>query len=159
MNKPVLDMTAGSRMMWFNHDDSRALFSDQRKESAELCDGRTLTVSPNIQSDFRQLPFRDNTFYHVIFDPPHIDNLGPRSWTRAKYGALFPTWRDGIADGFAEAFRVLRPFGTLIFKWNETKIPVTEVLALTPNKPLYGHRSGKASKTHWISFIKEDTAQ
>lgn len=45
--------------------------------------------------------------------------------------------------------------GTLIFKWNEYQIPVREVLACTPHKPLYGHRSGRQSKTHWIAFIKE----
>jgi len=27
-------------------------------------------------------------------------------------------------------------------------------LSLTPEKPLYGHRSGKQSKTHWIAFLK-----
>ena len=56
--------------------------------------------------------------------------------------------------GFAECFRVLRPEGTLIFKWCEYDVPVSEVLALTPEKPLYGHRSGKQSKTHWIAFLK-----
>ena len=56
--------------------------------------------------------------------------------------------------GFAECFRVLRPNGTLIFKWNETDIKVSEVLALTDEKPVFGHRSGKASKTHWICFMK-----
>jgi hypothetical protein len=28
------------------------------------------------------------------------------------------------------------------------------VLALTPEKPLYGHRSGKKAQTHWIAFLK-----
>lgn len=49
---------------------------------------------------------------------------------------------------------VLRPEGTLIFKWSESDIPVREVLALTPMKPLYGHRSGKAGKTLWVAFMK-----
>lgn len=59
-----------------------------------------------------------------------------------------------IRRGFAECFRVLRPGGTLIFKWNELAVPVREILALTPERPLYGHKSGKASKTHWIAFLK-----
>jgi SAM-dependent methyltransferase len=45
--------------------------------------------------------------------------------------------------GFAECFRVLRPGGTLIFKWNETQVPLKEVLALTPHKPLFGHPNGR----------------
>jgi len=31
---------------------------------------------------------------------------------------------------------------------------VRDVLALTPERPLYGHKSGKLSKTHWIAFLK-----
>ncbi len=64
-------------------------------------------------------------------------------------------WKEEIEKGFSECFRVLKPGGTLIFKWSETDIKVKEILQLTPEKPLYGHKSGKASKTHWIAFIKE----
>jgi len=35
---------------------------------------------------------------------------------------------------------------------------VREILALTPERPLYGHKSGKASKTHWIAFLKPNSA-
>ena len=50
---------------------------------------------------------------------------------------------------------MLKPHGTLIFKWNEVDIPLREVLALTPEKPLYGLRSGKKANTHWVAFIKQ----
>jgi hypothetical protein len=33
-----------------------------------------------------------------------------------------------------------------------------EVLALTPEKPLYGHRSGKKAQTHWVAFLKPNAA-
>jgi hypothetical protein len=59
-----------------------------------------------------------------------------------------------LRAGFAECFRVLRPEGTLIFKWNEYEVPLRDVLALTPEKPLYGHQAGKQQKTHWIAFLK-----
>ena len=55
------------------------------------------------------------------------------------------------------SFRVLRPEGTLIFKWCEYEVPVREVLALTPEKPLFGHQSGKLGKTHWIAFLKPNS--
>lgn len=155
MSAPVLDATAGPRMMWFDPADARAVYVDERHETVTLCDGRTITIEPDVQADFRSLPFPDATFHHVVFDPPHMERVGKTSWTRAKYGALFPTWRDDLAGGFAECFRVLKPGGTLIFKWNEYQIPVSEVLALTSHKPLYGHRSGKQSKTHWVAFLKE----
>jgi hypothetical protein len=44
--------------------------------------------------------------------------------------------------------------GVLIFKWNETQVTVSELLALTDEKPLFGHKSGKREKTHWITFMK-----
>jgi len=52
----------------------------------------------------------------------------------------------------------LKPNGTLIFKWAETQIKVSEVLALTTEKPLFGHKSGKLSKTHWLTFTKPNNA-
>ncbi|EGL7480410.1 SAM-dependent methyltransferase, partial [Salmonella enterica] len=52
-------------------------------------------------------------------------------------------------------FRVLRPHGVLIFKWNETQIPVSQILALTDVKPAIGQRTGKNDKTHWIIFVKD----
>lgn len=155
---PVLDPASSARMMWFDKNDDRALFGDIRDEGDIQCvDGRTITVHPDQVMDFRALPFPDESFWHVAFDPPHLDNLGRNSWTAQKYGRLLPSWRDDLALGFSECFRVLKPHGTLIFKWNEDRIPVGEILALTPEKPLYGHRSGKASKTHWIAFIKDNS--
>ena len=152
---PVLDPASSARAFWFDKSDPRALFADIRTlEPTPLTNGQTLEVAPDVLADFRDLPFPDASFYHVIFDPPHLKSLGKDSWTALKYGALLPTWKDDLRAGFSECFRVLKPHGTLIFKWNEDQIPVTEVLALTDQKPLYGHRSGKASKTHWIAFMK-----
>lgn len=151
---PVLDPASSSRMMWYDKNDDRALFGDIREMSTELCDGRTLEIKPDQKMDFRRMPFPDDSFYHVVFDPPHLISLGKDSWTAQKYGRLLPSWEDDIRAGFSECFRVLKPYGTLIFKWNEDQIPVQTILALTPEKPLYGHRSGRLSKTHWIAFIK-----
>ncbi|MGG4774873.1 class I SAM-dependent methyltransferase [Paenalcaligenes sp. Me52] len=161
MTATVLDPCCGGRMMWFNRQDQRCLFGDMRHESLIVTDRthkedgtRAIHVHPDMQMDFRALPFPDNTFYHVAFDPPHLVRAGKRSWMAAKYGKLGDDWRDDLRLGFAECFRVLRPHGTLNFKWNETQIPVRNVLACTDVAPLYGHRSGRLNKTHWITFIK-----
>lgn len=156
----VLDMCCGSRMFWFDKQDQRAVFSDIRAEEHTLCDGRHLVISPDVIADFRALPFADSTFPVVIFDPPHLERVGDDAWMGKKYGRLNKdTWRDDLRAGFAEAFRVLRPHGVLIFKWNETQIPVSQVLALTEIKPLIGQRTGKNDKTHWISFVKDGDQQ
>jgi len=151
----ILDMCCGSRMFWLDKQDSRAVFSDVRSESHTLCDGRLLNIAPDVIADFRQLPFADCSFAQVVFDPPHLDRAGENGWIRKKYGALNKeTWRDDIRAGFTEAFRVLRPLGTLVFKWNETQIPVSQVIALTAQKPTIWQRTGKGDKTHWILFLK-----
>lgn len=98
--KRVLDMTAGSRMMWFDPNNTSAVFVDSRTLDTELCDGRRLEIKPDVVADFRALPFADCSFDHVVFDPPHLESLGASSWTAAKYGALLTSWR-GLRRGFA----------------------------------------------------------
>ena len=155
INKPVIDVCCGSRMFYFNKLDERVLFCDKRNESHILCDGRFLEINPDVQLDFTNLPFNDETFYHVCFDPPHLIKVGQNSWLAKKYGQLNKsTWQEDLKLGFSECFRVLKKNGTLIFKWNEQDVPIKKILALTEHKPLYGHISGKRSNTHWISFIK-----
>lgn len=152
--KKVLDVCCGSRMFYFNKNDDRVLFCDKRSEDIELTD-RVISVRPDVVANFKNLPFADGTFHQVVFDPPHLLRVGESSYMFAKYGKLdHNTWQEDLKQGFDECFRVLATNGTLIFKWNEIQIPVSEILALTPYDPLYGHRSGKRSNTHWISFIK-----
>jgi ubiquinone/menaquinone biosynthesis C-methylase UbiE len=158
----VLDPCCGTRMFWFDKKDSRAIFGDVRSETITVTDRshradgtRTLTVAPDQHMDFRSLPFPDASFRLVVFDPPHLLRAGEGGWLHAKYGRLDrATWRDDLRAGFAECFRVLEPDGVLIFKWAETNIAVSEILALTPEKPLFGHPSGKRAGTHWICFMK-----
>ncbi|MBH2948224.1 class I SAM-dependent methyltransferase [Serratia marcescens] len=153
--KSILDMCCGSRMFWFDKEDERAVFSDKRSESHILCDGRKLVISPDLIADFRALPFPDSLFSVVVFDPPHLERAGPNSWLGKKYGKLNrETWRDDLRAGFREAFRVLRPHAVLIFKWNETQIPVSQIISLTSEKPAIWQRTGKGDKTHWIVFVK-----
>ena len=160
MKQSALDACCGSRMFWFDRADPRAVFVDKRKETHVLPDisskggSRTLTIAPDIVADFTALPFETGTFALVVFDPPHFERNGDSSWCAKKYGTLKGDWREELRKGFAECFRVLRPEGTLVFKWNETDIPVSHILELTPEKPLFGNRCGKSNKTHWIVFMK-----
>ncbi|MDU1358093.1 MAG: SAM-dependent methyltransferase [Citrobacter freundii] len=105
-------------------------------------DGRRLVISPDLIADFRALPFADESFPVVVFDPPHLERVGQSAWMGKKYGRLNKkTWRSDLRAGFKEAFRVLWPHGVLIFKWNETQIPVSQILALTDVKPAIGQRT------------------
>jgi len=158
----ALDACCGSRMFWFNRADPRAVFVDKRRETHELTDksskggSRTLIVDPDIQADFTALPFPDESFAMVIFDPPHLIRNGRKGWLAKKYGKLEGDWKEELRQGFAECFRVLAANGTLIFKWNEHEVPVSQVLALTPETPMVGNRCGKTAKSHWLVFLKHN---
>ncbi len=146
-------------MMWFDKQDGRCLFADCRDDVLDVSHCTTnpgkKEVRPDQLHDFREMPYDDESFHHVVFDPPHVRNISMKSVTGFSYGSLDKeAWQDDLRLGFAECFRVLKQNGTLIFKWNEVDIPLREVLALTPEKPLYGHRSGKKANTHWVAFVK-----
>ena len=158
----VLDPCCASRMMWFDRQNPDVVFGDQRSETIVVTDRsngrengtRTLRIEPDTLMDFRAIPYPDNTFRLVAFDPPHLHTAGPRSWLAAKYGKLTDDWREDLRRGFAECFRVLASDGVLVFKWNETQVKVKEVLALTPMQPLFGHPTGRKGLTHWLVFMK-----
>ena len=96
MNPTVLDPCCGSRMMWFDKQDQRVLFGDQRTESHVLSDGRALEIKPDVKLDFTNLPFPDNSF----------------------------------------------------------RLIASEILKLTPNKPLFGHVTKRHGGTIWLTFMK-----
>lgn len=146
-------------MFWFDRADGRALFLDKRRESlsADTREGRReIVINPDVLGDFTALPFPDSTFALVVFDPPHTF-AGRKGWMAKKYGSLNSNWREEIQRGFAECFRVLCPLGTLIFKWNEHRVPVSTILSLTTERPLFGQRCGTTAKTHWIVFMKQNS--
>lgn len=155
----ILDACCGGKMFYFDKEDPRVLFQDIRDADITLCDGRAFQIHPDVQADFTAMPYPDGSFSMVVFDPPHLKYTGSKKeadwWQMTKYGYLSKDWREMLTKGFAECFRVLRPGGFLIFKWNETDIKVKEILSLTPEKPIFGHISGKRANTHWICFMKQ----
>ncbi len=165
MTKRVLDPCCSIRAMWYDKADPRTHFADCRSGRLNMDQypsqkGRSdKVVAPDQIHDFTDMPYDDESFYHVVFDPPHVKNSAlnmETSITGFVYGALDPdTWKETLSKGFSECFRVLKPNGTLIFKWSERSIQLHEVLKLTDQKPLYGHKSAKRMGTHWIAFIKD----
>lgn len=143
-------------MLWFDRDNPNAIFMDKREVDETLCDGRALKVAPDIVADFTNMPFPDETFSLVVFDPPHLTSLGENSWLAKKYGRLVGDWEIEIAEGFKECLRVLKQDGTLIFKWNTTDVSLKQVLPLAPCRPLFGHTTGRQAKTIWAAFLKRE---
>ena len=162
IKQPILDACCGGRMFYFDKEDPRVVFQDIRDEEVPLSDGRIFKVHPDVIADFRNMPYPDDSFNMVVFDPPHMvyysrSNTAEherRGDLYAAYGELRKDWREYLGQGFQECFRVLKPGGFLIFKWSDTDIKVKSILDLTPEKPILGHKSGKAMGTHWILFMK-----
>lgn len=151
MEKKILDVTCGARSIWFNKQHPAAVYCDKRREqyhhlwkNAGNC---TLDIAPDVMCDFTALPFPDNSFPLVVFDPPHLTGAKETAWLVKKYGKLDDNWPQMLHNGFRECMRVLKPDGVLIFKWSEYDIPAAEVWKALGHKPLFGHHSGKQSRT------------
>lgn len=160
----ILDACCGGRMFWFDKNNPNVLFQDRRVVEPVMIgndkNARVFECKPDVIADFRTMAYPDYSFKMVVFDPPHLTSVGKSSWLSQKYGSLDKnTWKEDLARGFSECFRVLKDEGILIFKWNEHDIKLKEVLNLSPYTPLFGHPSGKMMKTHWICFMKSSDYQ
>lgn len=74
MEKKILDVTCGSRSIWFDKNNPYAVYCDKRREEFRWLwknSDCTLTIDPDVICDFTDLPFSDNSFPLVVFDPPH----------------------------------------------------------------------------------------
>lgn len=95
--KKILDACCGSKMFWFDKNNPDVEFCDIRKlERTEYYPGRYIEVNPNTVCDFTELPFADNSFHLVAFDPPHLKQAGKNSILATKYGRLEGDWRDTL---------------------------------------------------------------
>ncbi|MDY2639015.1 MAG: class I SAM-dependent methyltransferase [Ligilactobacillus salivarius] len=152
----ILDVCCGSKMFWYNKEEPHTTFMDVRDEVLTYTDRnavRKLEVNPDIVADFRNIPFADNSFDLVVFDPPHLIHVGDNSWLAKKYGKLDKnTWPQDLKLGFDECMRVLKPNGTMLFKWNEDQIKIKDVFAVFEQQPILGD---KRSKTRWSVFVNE----
>ncbi len=174
--KIVLDATAGLRHMWFNKNNPYVVFLD-RDDDARLyaryelykrrrgMPGRSVRRSfkvPTTVGDYRHLPYPDGQFRVVVFDPPHRSDIGKNAIMLPQFGLLSPeTWPADLRAAAKELWRVLAPYGVLIFKWSNGQIPYRDVLRLFPVKPFFGQvsagasgKSGRKSSTSWFCFVK-----
>lgn len=152
----ILDACCGSKMFWYDKEEPHTTYMDIRNEALAYTDRdtvREVAINPDLVADFRNIPFDDNSFDLVIFDPPHLIHVGDNSWLAKKYGKLDKnTWTQDLKLGFDECMRVLKPNGTMLFKWNEEQIKTKDVFEVFGQQPILGD---KRSKTRWGVFIKK----
>jgi len=162
----ILDATCGGRSIWLpdNKDRDDTLYIDRREEPPGFYgqDGRTYSVDPDEVQDFRDLPYNDKSFNLVVFDPPHVTREDGMNQLKGiitkKYGALrAETWQADLKAGFDELWRVLKPGGTLVFKFADNAADFKTVLDLAPVDPLFGTTTKKNNtETRWFVFYKPE---
>ena len=156
--KFILDVCCGPKMMWFDKNNPNTIYMDNRVREKGFREARpNREVKPDMMADFRAMPFNDESFLLVVMDPPHLFGKGEFFNMAEDFGYLTKeTWFMDIRKGIAECYRVLKVGGVLIFKWNESSIKRTEVLAAIKWKPLFGHPVQSKIPTHWFTFMKTD---
>ncbi len=158
----ILDACCGGRMWWWEKQHPLAIYMDVREAprgSVGELTGRpewnpNFEVAPTCKGDFRNMPFEEDSFRLVVFDPPHNvrEKQPPEGINGLKYGALHPaTEQDDLRLGFSECWRVLSPGGTLVFKWAG---PLDRVEPHFPAVPIVGTRSPRGGQTRWLIFYK-----
>jgi len=123
-NRMILDLTAGYRNIWreigYMGD---VLFLDMRYE-----------VEPDVCGNNERLPFRDNIFDVVVYDPPHVIREEHETYFRTEFGKRYWAWKsvrdfvNNIKKVNVEAYRVTKPNGIMVFKWIDRYIPIDRVL-------------------------------
>lgn len=146
----ILDVTAGFRRMWKGKHQG-VLFLDERR-----------VVKPDIVASNEQLPFRDNVFTKVVYDPPHhlegsycTRDIFPKEKFLKLYGEGWKRRIDFIKNVVglnAEAYRVLKPKGQLFAKFCELaslKVTRDYFLSLLDNFVLLRNRTEISKSGHY----------
>ena len=77
-----------------------------------------------------------------------------------SYGVLEKEWHADMKKIFDEAWRVLKPYGTLIFKWADKDVSLRELLYVLGREPLFGDKKPAANKAgtnrFFLVFFKDE---
>ena len=153
----IIDVCCGGKMWWFDKGRDDVIFMDKRTERKGFIDERGCTsyeVNPDLEGDFTNIPFDDETFFLVVCDPPHKIKKDSGLITK-KYGFLGENWEEKLKLMFEECWRILKPNGTLIIKWADVDIPPRKVLSCFSQKMLIGtHTKKGVNNSYFWTFFK-----
>ena len=173
-DKFILDATAGRRSMWYNKDNPNTIYMDKetdedlfkRYSESLQCRNRpginiTKHKTATVHANFKEIPYPNNSFNLIVFDPPHVITKKMSGSIQKCFGVLNPeTWQSELKKGLEECMRVLKPKGVLLFKWNTFSKRVKELYPLFPSDPLFSqtttgnNQKRNKSKTVWFCFMK-----
>ena len=151
----MLDATAANRMMWKNKNPPNTIFMDKELD---------LRIPPDIFACWEKLPFREDVFDCIIFDPPHkIGRTKYRGkWANPKDDYLgidisHSKFRTGLYYGTREFLRVSR---RLCLKWNDIELSLHRILTLFPKewkeicRKVIRKNNRAKTVTYWVTFVK-----
>ena len=154
----ILDITAGYRAMWKGKHQG-VVFLDRRKE-----------VKPDIVASNEFLPFKDEIFVKVVYDPPHtVGTLTlfythePEGFDRYSHWDTKPQFYKNLCRVNNEVKRVLMKSGEFLVKWCDLTIKHGLVVKLLDNfklkrKTLYRSGNQNKSKKFFLYFTMIDSS-
>ncbi len=159
--KPILDATAGNRAYRKNKNPPHTVFMD--KEMG-------LSRPPDIFGVWQHLPFRDDVFQHVEFDPAHSKfgrksiHMNPLGHGQKGGGTWWSSLETGWIGTFFKAQKEFaRVSDILCFKWNTTSHALEKVLIIfeewieTYRKNHTSNMKRGKSETWWVTFTRKET--
>jgi len=174
----ILDATAGNRTMYETKNAHNIIYIDIQKK---------LYRKPTIYADCTRTPFRDKTFHTIFFDPPHdwgktagdyytIPDLTPKEMSmmgmkgNTYYGHEIYQSRMELTAFIYKAqkefLRILKDDGLLWLKWNDYKIPLSNILAIFKNWRILmilrvndPTQTIGTHQTYWICLCKKEGYQ
>ena len=167
----ILDATCGFKGIWFQKNHPLVTFMDKRNGKYYFITPsgkkKCTKVNPDIVSEWKDAPFPDNYFDIVLASHvlEHVED--DRKAMREVHRILKPdgilllttpyeTWEQELKVGIKKLFKILKPEGTFILKWNECNKPINKIIKLFPYQPLFGTRTGLNNKNIWLVFLKYD---
>ena len=169
-NATVLDVTAGNRRMWGKRwNNPHVIFLDKVPG---------LRIQPDVVGVWEALPFPDDSFQLIVFDPNYYTRTGTPAplWYRIHHGD--PLERDGswwgkpfntyheMCTTFVKAAREFRRVAPrMVMKWTDSQHPLPKVLTLFLPYwiPLYtkkvttgSFKKNATGSTYWVSLIRKE---
>lgn len=160
MNKQIIDLCCGWRMFRYDKKNPLVHFMDVRTLPKWSIKARpSFCVEPDEIGDYRDVKHPDKSFKIVVMDPPHLKSLGEKSRMAMKYGKVSKERKEDMKQAFKEAMRILQDFWILIFKRNESEIPLSEIIKTFPVKPMIWQRTWKNNKTVRLIYLKQEALE
>ena len=162
MMKPILDATAGNRHIHGeNKHPDNVVFMDKEPN---------LRIPPDVVATWDKIPYPDDYFHCVIFDPPHVFSLtsmynqDPKARPNGSkkipgwYGA-FASKRDAVCQIIAGQKEFARVAPRICFKWNEASLSIDRVLTCFTEWDIIfkepAPSRGDKPSTWWVKMVRK----